>query len=220
MNKFTKISGIIGVLIILTGLLLVLVNLLESNTENRLFLLALLLPLFFLSQFYIRYRFGFTAEYTDRRTIDRVIDGIALLLILVIVGMGLYFITTYFLDRKHEKELMAQHSGYKKWGSDTMAYNLIAKLETKYDGINLQYKLAIQSDSSNRFRLRDDISYVLNFYDKDGFSVAQISCVNFVKISDAMGQVVGHSLNREQFMDVETFAKVSKWDVEYVERVW
>jgi len=205
---------------ILTGLLLLLVNLVESSSNDRLFLLALLLPLFFVSQFYVRYRFGFTSENVDRRTVDRIMDRIAFLLMLVMVGSGLYFTATYYLDRKHEKELIAHHSGYKKWGSDTMAYNLIAKLETKYDGINLQYKLAIQSDSSNRYRLRDDISYVLNFYDKDGFSVAQISCANSVKITNGMDQVVGHSLNREQFMDVETFAKVSKWAVEYVERVW
>jgi hypothetical protein len=220
MNNFTKISGIIGALMILTGLLMVLVNLVESSSNDRIFLLALLLPLFFVSQFYVRYRFGFTSEDVGRRTVDRIIDRIALLLMLVIVGSGFYFTATYYLDRKHEKELIAQYSGYKKWGSDTMAYNLVAKLETKYDGMNLQYKLAIQSDSSNRFRLRDEISYVLNFYDKDGFSVAQISCANSVKISDAMGQVVGHSLNQEQFMDVETFAKVSKWDVNYVARVW
>ncbi|MEY3984130.1 MAG: hypothetical protein RL160_1689 [Bacteroidota bacterium] len=220
MNKFTKISGIIGALIILAGVLLVLVNLVESNTEDRLILLALLLPLFFVSQFYIRYRFGFTAEDIPRRGVDRFIDRIAVVLMLVIVGSGLFFTATYFLDRKHEKELKAQCSGYKKWVSDTMAYNLIARLETKYDGMMLQYKLAIQSDSTNRFRLRDDISYVLNFYDKEGFSVAQIRCARSVNISNAMGQVVGHSLNREQFMDVETYAKISNWDITYVEGAW
>ena len=93
---------------ILTGLLLLLVNLVESSSNDRLFLLALLLPLFFVSQFYVRYRFGFTSENVDRRTVDRIMDRIAFLLMLVMVGSGLYFTATYYLDRKHEKELIAQ----------------------------------------------------------------------------------------------------------------
>jgi hypothetical protein len=216
MNKFTKISGLIGGLLIIACLLGLIFAFSEASGDEQILLMFLLIPLFFVSHFYIRFRFGFTAEAAGSRFIQKTLDVGAVLVLVLILGSGVYFITSYLLEQRHDRALAAKYSRLKVWEENTLAFKLRARLETKYDVDYVRYKLTVEADSTNRYRLQDRNVYVLNFYDKDGFLLQETRITNFTEILDDQGLVSAHVVNATAYFDIKSFAKVDSWDLALV----
>jgi hypothetical protein len=189
----------------------------EASGDEQILLMLLLIPLFFVSHFYIRFRFGFTAAAAGNRFIHKILDVGAVLVLVLLLGSGVYFITSYLLEQKHERALSAKYSRLKLWDDDTLAYRLKARLETKYEGQFLRYKLTVTADSGNRHRLQDQNSYVINFYDRDGFLLHETRIVAFNVMQDEQGMVKAHVANTTDYFDVDENAQVDSWDLTYIQ---
>lgn len=211
--KLTKISGLIGGLLILTCLLGLIFAFADANGDDQFLLLLLLIPLFFVSHFYIRFRFGFTAAEPGGRFINRILDVGAVVVLVLLLGSGIYFSTSYALKQQQERTLLAKHSRLKVWDANTLVFRLKALLETKYEEHYLRYKLTVAADSTNRYRLNDRNVYVLNFYDKDGFLLRETRITNFTEMLDDQGMVEAHVVNAIEYFDIEDYAKVDDWDL-------
>lgn len=211
--KLTKISGLIGGLLIIACLLGLILSFSEASGDEQILFMLLLIPLFFVSQFYIRFRFGFTAAEHAGQFINKVLDVGAVVVLVLLLGSGVYFITSYLLKQQQERTLLAKYSRLKVWDDSTLPYRLKAKLETKFEQDYMRYKLAVEADSTNRYHLNDRNIYVLHFYDKDGFLLQETRITNFTEVLDGQGLVKAHLVNATAYFDIKDFAKADSWDL-------
>ncbi len=215
MNRLTKISGVIGLIIILISMIGIVVAFFNTSNEDQFVTALLLIPLFFITQFFVRFKFGFISEnpttYLLNKFVLRVSYGLIGLLILIIFTLP----TVYFIEKNTEEKLIKKYAGLKKWKSISSNSKQQAHLKTKYDQNKLFFDFSVDLDSSNRYRFSNIAEYTIQFMDSDGFIVDEIALNNLTRSVDKDGNTIGYSVNESEFIDVIEYSKFSDWNFTY-----
>ena len=214
MKYFTKISGIIGGIICLIALVSICVGFFESNHgDEKLIILLLLIPLYFISHFFIKFKFGFIKEVpTDVRS-EQLLYRVSLIFVIAIFITGISLSVFYLFQKSSKNKLSEKYSIMKKWDVDTAAYGLIGRLQTKFENDKLFYNLSIESDTLNRYKLENISSYKINFLDKDGFILDEILVSDLTNTIDSKGELIGKSKNSNTYNSVEDYSKYYNWNI-------
>ncbi len=215
MNRLTKISGVIGLIIILISMIGIVVAFFNTSNEDQFVTALLLIPLFFITQFFVRFKFGFISEnpttYLLNKFVLRVSYGLIGLLVLIIFTLP----TVYFIEKNTEEKLIKKYAGLKKWKSISSNSKQQAHLKTKYDQNKLFFDFSVDLDSSNRYRFSNIAEYTIQFMDSDGFIVDEIALNNLTRSVDKDGNTIGYSVNESEFIDVTEYSKFSDWNFTY-----
>jgi hypothetical protein len=215
MNRLTKISGVIGLIIILISMIGIVVAFFNTSNEDQFVTALLLIPLFFITQFFVRFKFGFISEnpttYLLNKFVLRVSYGLIGLLVLIIFTLP----TVYFIEKNTEEKLIKKYAGLKKWKSISSNSKQQAHLKTKYDQNKLFFDFSVDLDSSNRYRFSNIAEYTIQFMDSDGFIVDEIALNNLTRSVDKDGNTIGYSVNESEFIDVIEYSKFSDWNFTY-----
>lgn len=215
MNRLTKISGVIGLIIILISMIGIVVAFFNTSNEDQFVTALLLIPLFFITQFFVRFKFGFISEnpttYLLNKFVLRVSYGLIGLLILIIFTLP----TVYLIEKNTEEKLIKKYAGLKKWKSISSNSKQQAHLKTKYDQNKLFFDFSVDLDSSNRYRFSNIAEYTIQFMDSDGFIVDEIALNNLTRSVDKDGNTIGYSVNESEFIDVIEYSKFSDWNFTY-----
>lgn len=219
MKYFTKISGIIGGIICLISLVSICVGFFELNRgEEKLIILLLLIPLYFVSHFFIKFKFGFIKEMpTDVRS-EQMLYRLSFIFIIAILFAGISLSVSYLFQKSSRYKLSEKYSDMKKWDVDTAAYGLIGRLQTKFENDKLFYNFSIESDTLNRYKLENINSYQINFLDKDGFILDEIMVSDLTNSIDSKGELVGKSKNSNTYNSIEEYSKFYNWDIVCIEK--
>jgi hypothetical protein len=215
MNRLTKISGVIGLIIILISMIGIGMAFFNTSNEDQIVTALLLIPLFFITQFFVRFKFGFISEESIMYRLDKFILRISYGLIGLIVLMIFILPTFYFFEKNTEEKLIKKYSGVKKWKSISSNSKQKAHLKTKYDQQKLYFDFSVDLDSSNRYRFSNVAEYTIQFLDSDGFIVDEIELNNLIRSVDKDGNTIGYSVNESEFMDVSEYSKFSDWNFTY-----
>ncbi len=215
MNRLTKISGVIGLIIILISMIGIGMAFFNTSNEDQFVTALLLIPLFFITQFFVRFKFGFISENPTGNLLDkfvlRVSYGLIGLLVLIIFTLP----TVYFIEKNTEEKLIKKYAGLKKWKSISSNSKQQAHLKTKYDQNKLFFDFSVDLDSSNRYRFSNIAEYTIQFMDSDGFIVDEIALNNLTRSVDKDGNTIGYSVNESEFIDVTEYSKFSDWNFTY-----
>lgn len=215
MNRLTKISGVIGLIIILISMIGIVVAFFNTSNEDQFVTALLLIPLFFITQFFVRFKFGFISEnpttYLLNKFVLRVSYGLIGLLVLIIFTLP----TVYLIEKNTEEKLIKKYAGLKKWKSISSNSKQQAHLKTKYDQNKLFFDFSVDLDSSNRYRFSNIAEYTIQFMDSDGFIVDEIALNNLTRSVDKDGNTIGYSVNESEFIDVIEYSKFSDWNFTY-----
>jgi len=215
MNRLTKISGVIGLIIILISMIGIGMAFFNTSNEDQFFTALLLIPLFFITQFFVRFKFGFISEESIMYRLDKFILRISYGLIGLIVLMIFILPSFYFFEKNTEEKLIKKYSGVKKWKSISSNSKQQAHLKTKYDQQKLYFDFSVDLDSSNRYRFSNIAEYTIQFMDSDGFIIDEIELHNLTRRVDEVGNTIGYSVNESEFMDVSEYSKFSDWNFTY-----
>jgi len=206
MKYFTKISGIICGIICLIALVSICVGFFESNDgDEKLIILLLLIPLYFVSHFFIKFKFGFIKELPSDVRSEQLLYRLSLIFIIAIFITGISLSVFYLFQKSSKNKLSEKYSIVKKWDVDTSAYGLIGRLQTKFENDKLFYNLSIESDTLNRYKLENISSYKINFLDKDGFILDEIMVSDLTNTIDSKGELIGKSKNSNTYNSVEDY---------------
>ena len=215
MNRLTKISGVIGLIIILISMIGIVVAFFNTSNEDQFVTALLLIPLFFITQFFVRFKFGFISENPTTHLLNkfvlRVSYGLIGLLVLIIFTLP----TVYLIEKNAEEKLIKKYAGLKKWKSISSNSKQQAHLKTKYDQNKLFFDFSVDLDSSNRYRFSNIAEYTIQFMDSDGFIVDEIALNNLTRSVDKDGNTIGYSVNESEFIDVIEYSKFSDWNFTY-----
>ena len=216
MKSLTKISGAIGLIFILMSMIIIGVAFFETNNSDERFLIALLLiPLFFLTQFFVRFKFGFISEELPNYRLDKIILRVSYGLFGLILLILFTLPTIYFFEKNAEEKLIKKCSGLKKWKSISSNSIQTAHLKTKYDQHKLYFDFSVDLDSTNRYRFSNIAQYTIQFMDNDGFIIDEIELNNLTKTVDKDGNTIGYRVNESEFIDVIDYSKFNSWDFTY-----
>lgn len=216
MKKITKISGIMGLLVILAALVVIIIAFNESNNfEEKLLIVSILIPLYFIAHFFIRYQFGFNSEVLISEKVEKLLYRGSFCITILILFVALILPITYFLEAHMEAKLAEKYSGLKTWLPDTSSLGQIAVLKTKYEDNRLYYNFSVESDSVNKYKIRDVTSYHINFLDKDGFIAGEINLLKLTRKVDKDGEITGYYSNSSEYINVINYSKFVSWEFTY-----
>jgi hypothetical protein len=214
MKYFTKISGIIGGIICLVSLVLICVGFFESNHgDEKLIIFLLLIPLYFVTHFFIKFKFGFIEEMPLDVRSEQLLYKVSFIFIIAILFTGISLSVSYLFHKSSRGKLSEKYSVMKKWDVDTTAYGLIGRLQTKFENDKLFYNFSIESDTLNRYKLENINSYKINFLDKDGFILDEITVSELINRIDSKGELIGKSKNSNTYNRIEEYSKFYNWDL-------
>lgn len=114
-----------------------------------------------------------------------------------------------------ESKLAEKYSGLKTWLPDTSSLVQIAELKTKFEDNRLYYNFSVESDSVNKYKIRDITSYSIHFLDKDGFIAGEINLLNLTKKVDKDGEIIGYYSNSSEYIEVMNYSKFMSWEFTY-----
>jgi hypothetical protein len=219
MKNITKISGIINLLAAITLLIFDIIVFFENNgSDDRIISILLLIPLFFLFQFLIRYKIGFDNSIN----LDVKYKNLLFVIFAAITSISLLFGSIisfiYVKGIIEEDKLIKLHSNVIEWPQDTTAYNLVANLKTKYNDGYIQYKLSINSDSTNLNKLDQIANYTINLLDKDGFIIDEIRINQFIRILNKQSIPIGHEVNSQSIKKIKDYARMKNWSLTVYDR--
>ncbi len=215
MNRLTKISGVIGLIVILISIIGIGMAFFNTSNEDQIVTALLLIPLFFITQFFVRFKFGFISENPTGNLLDkfvlRVSYGLMGLLVLIIFTLP----TVYLIEKNAEEKLINKYSGVKKWKSISSNSKQKAHLKTKYDQQKLYFDFSVDLDSTNRYRFSNIAEYTIQFMDSDGFIIDEIELHNLTRRVDDIGNTIGYSVNESEYIDIIDYSKFCNWDFTY-----
>jgi uncharacterized membrane protein len=216
MKKITKISGIIGLLVILAALVVIIIAFNESNhSEEKLLIVSILIPLYFIAHFFIRYKFGFNSEVLISEKVEKLLYRGSFCITILILFIALILQTAYFLEAHTEAKLAEKYSGLKTWLPDTSSLGQIAELKTKFEDNKLYYNFSVVSDSVNKYKIRDITNYSIQFLDKDGFIAEEINLQNLTRKVDKDGEIIGYYSNSSEYIEIMNYSKFMSWEFTY-----
>jgi uncharacterized membrane protein len=181
MKKITKISGIIGLLVILAALVVIIIAFNESNhSEEKLVIVSILIPLYFIAHFFIRYKFGFNSEVLISEKVEKLLYRGSFCITILILFVALILPVGYFFEDN-----------------------------------KLYYNFSVESDSVNKYKIRNITNYSIQFLDKDGFIVENINLQNLTRKVDKDGDIIGYYSNSSQYIEIMNYSKFMSWEFTY-----
>ena len=216
MTKFTKASGIIGLIIIIISIVFIPIAFFESNhDEEKLWIALLLFPVYFLAHFFVRFKFGFISGLPIDLKLEKMLNRISWILMGLILIIVVLLPISYVIRKNTEDNLTEKYSGLKIWSPDTLSFGQIAQLRTKFIEDRLHYEFTVEIDSTNRFRLNNIKQYTIQFLDNDGFLLEEITLFDLTRIVDSDGNLIGYRSNSNQYISISDYSKFIKWDLTY-----
>jgi hypothetical protein len=218
MTKFTKASGIIGLIIIIISIVFIPIAYFKANhDEGKLWIAFLLFPVYFLAHFFVRFKFGFITGLPIDLKLEKMLNRISWIIMGLILIIVVLLPISYVIRKNTEANLTEKYSGLKTWSPDTSSFGQIAKLRTKFIEDRLHYEFTVEIDSTNRYRLNNIYQITIKFLDNDGFLLEEIALFKFNlnRIVDSNGNLIGYRSNSNKNINISDYSKFIKWNWTY-----